>query len=94
MDKFLEETEQYLAGQGFDLLSEKEKGKEDNSDPPITGTKQKIPGRRKPQKLVVPRSFTEKEESSVTNVFEASQASSGRKTSNMVRTMYSVNILL
>ena len=51
VDKFLEETEQYLAGQGFNLLAENEKVKEhNNSDRPATGTKQKIPGRRKPQK--------------------------------------------
>ena len=77
MDKFLEETEQYLAGQGFNLLAENEKVKEhNNSDRPVTGTKQKIPGRRKPQKLVVPRSFAETEESTETNLFEASQVSS------------------
>ena len=79
MDKFLEETEQYLAGQGFSLLAENEKGnlEERNSDRPNTGPKQTIAGRQKPQKLCVPRSLAaEKEESSVTNLFEASQVSS------------------
>merc|ERR1711874_803717 len=78
VDKFLEETEQYLAGQGFSVLAENEKGnlEEHNSDRPITEAKQRITGSRKPQKLVVPRSFAEKEESSVTNLIEASQVSS------------------
>lgn len=77
VDKFLEEREQYLAGQGFSLLAENEKGKleEHNSDRPITEAKQRITGSRKPQKLVVPRSFAEKEEPSVTSLIEASQVS-------------------
>ena len=79
----MEETEQYLAGQGFSLLAESEKGnlEERNSDRPKTGPKQIIPGRRKPKKLVVPRSLAaEKEESSSTNLFEASQVSSVSQT--------------
>merc|ERR1712130_950025 len=80
VDKFLEETEQYLAGQGFNLLEKNEKGKDYKSDSPVTGTKQEIQGRRKPQKLVVPRSFAQKKESNATNLFEASQVSSISRT--------------
>jgi len=78
VDKFLEETEQYLAGQGFKFPTENEKGnfKECDNDHPVNSPKQSIKGRRKPQKLVVPRSFSEREESSVTALVEASQVSS------------------
>ena len=74
----MDETEQYLAGQGFNLLDENEKRnfKERNSNPPATSPKQTIAGRRKPQKLVVPKSLSEREESSMTALVDASQVSS------------------
>jgi len=76
VDKFLEDTEQYLAGQGFNLVAENGNFKECNSDRPAISPKQTIRGRGKPPKLVVPKYFSEKEESSVTALVETSQISS------------------
>ena len=68
----MEETEQYLAGQGFNLLAENE----NFNLSPVTEEKGKTTGRQKPRKLVVPKSFADQGDSPATDLVRTSQLSS------------------
>ena len=78
MDKFLQETEQYLAEQGLSIPTSEENTrlmKKPSQSPKGTNR-----GRRKPQKLILPKSFAEKEESSVNYTAVTSQKCSSSQT--------------
>ena len=78
MDKFLQETEQYLAEQGLNIPTS-----EENTRPlkkSFQSPKGTNRGRRKPQKLILPKSFAEKEESTMTYPVDPSQKCSSSQT--------------
>ena len=78
MDKFLQKTEQYLAEQGLNIpTSEKNTRLLKKCVQSPKGTNR---GRRKPQKLILPKSFAEKEESTMTYPVDPSQKCSSSQT--------------